>query len=155
MVGGVPVCGLNIHNRIPSILQSHATTNSTHTIHNSTTLASTNSITKRTQCLPRHSTGKVALITGASKGIGKAAAIRLTQQGARIVATYGSDTAAAKELVEGMAGALAIQSNAGSVTEIHSLVIEVVKRCGKIDILVLNAGILPMRDLENNYRGGL
>jgi 3-oxoacyl-[acyl-carrier protein] reductase len=93
--------------------------------------------------------GKVALITGASKGIGKAIAVRLAQQGARVVATYSSDAAAAEELVKGIEGALAIQSNAGSVTEIDALVKEVVQRCGKIDILVLNAGVLPMKNLEN------
>jgi 3-oxoacyl-[acyl-carrier protein] reductase len=93
--------------------------------------------------------GKVALVTGASKGIGKATAIRLAQQGARVVATYGSDAAAANDLVKSIDGALAIQSNAGSVTEIDALVKEVVERCGKIDILVCNAGILQMKDLEN------
>ena len=95
--------------------------------------------------------GKVALITGASKGIGKAAALRLAQEGAKVVITYSSDASAATELIEtiGKDNAVAIKSNAGNLAEIEHLVKEVVDKFGKIDILIPNAGVLPMKDLEH------
>ena len=95
--------------------------------------------------------GKVALVTGGSKGIGKATVLRLAQDGAKVVINFSSDASAADELVQqiGKDRALAIKADAGNVVEIEKLVKETVETFGKIDILVLNAGVLAMKDLEN------
>jgi 3-oxoacyl-[acyl-carrier protein] reductase len=95
--------------------------------------------------------GKVALITGASKGIGRATALRLAQEGARVVITYGSDAAPANELVKTIGGnnAHAVKSDASSLSDIDHLVNDILQKFGKIDILVPNAGILAMKDLES------
>lgn len=94
---------------------------------------------------------KVALITGASKGIGAAAVLELAKQGAKVVINYSSDAAPAEELVArlGAENAIAVKADAGSVKEIERLVQTTVDRFGKIDIVVANAGVLPMRDLES------
>lgn len=96
-------------------------------------------------------TGKVALITGGSKGIGKATAIALAKAGAHVVINYSSDSAAANEVVEhiGSDRAYALKANVGDVGEIKELVKHTVDKFGKIDILIPNAGVLPMKDLEN------
>ena len=96
-------------------------------------------------------TGKVALITGGSKGIGKAAALRLARDGASVVINYSSDAAAAEEFVKtiGSHQALAIQANAGKIADIEKIVKQAVDKFGKLDIVFANAGILPMKDLEN------
>jgi 3-oxoacyl-[acyl-carrier protein] reductase len=95
--------------------------------------------------------GKVALITGASKGIGKATAQRLASEGANLVINYNSDAASAQALVEeiGQDRALAVQADASKLADIDRLVDAAVAKFGKIDILIPNAGILPMRDLEH------
>ncbi|KAI4225935.1 MAG: hypothetical protein L6R36_003555 [Xanthoria steineri] len=94
--------------------------------------------------------GKVALITGASKGIGKATALRLAKDGASVVIGYSSDPSSAEELVKtiGDDRALAVQANVSEVPEIEKLVKQAVDRFGKIDILIPNAGTAPMQDLE-------
>lgn len=96
-------------------------------------------------------TGKVALVTGASKGIGAAAVLELAKQGAKVVINYSSDAAPAEELVArlGAENAIAVKADAGSVKEIERLVQTTVDRFGKIDIVVANAGVLLMRDLES------
>ena len=95
--------------------------------------------------------GKVALVTGASKGIGAAAVLELAKQGAKVVINYSSDATPAEELVArlGVENAIAVKADAGSVKEIERLVQTTVDRFGKIDIVVANAGIMPMRDLES------
>lgn len=95
--------------------------------------------------------GKVALITGGSKGIGAATALELASQGAKVVINYSSDQAPADELVEkiGKDNALAIKADAGNINAIEGLVKQTIERFGKIDILIPNAGILPMKDVES------
>ncbi|CAG8888120.1 unnamed protein product [Penicillium egyptiacum] len=94
--------------------------------------------------------GKVALITGASKGIGRATAIRLAKDGANVVVGYNSHPEAANEVVNqiGTDKAIAIQADAGDVGEIRSLVDQTIHRFGKIDILVPCAGIMTLATLD-------
>ncbi|KAL8712982.1 MAG: hypothetical protein Q9220_002842 [cf. Caloplaca sp. 1 TL-2023] len=96
-------------------------------------------------------TGKVALITGGSKGIGKATVLRLAKDGASIAINYSSDAAPADELVKtiGSDRALAIQGNAGKVADIEDMVKKTVDKFGKIDILIPNAAASGIRDLAS------
>jgi 3-oxoacyl-[acyl-carrier protein] reductase len=95
--------------------------------------------------------GKVILITGASKGIGKATALRVAGEGANLVINYLSDAESAQSLVKevGEERALAVQADASKLEDLDRLVEAAVAKFGKIDILIPNAGILPMRDLEH------
>ncbi|CDM37825.1 hypothetical protein DTO013E5_6346 [Penicillium roqueforti] len=95
--------------------------------------------------------GKVVLITGSSKGIGKATVLRLASEGASVIINYLSDEAAANNLVAqiGPDRALAVQADASNLSDLDRLVDSAVAKFGKIDILIPNAGILPMKDLEN------
>jgi 3-oxoacyl-[acyl-carrier protein] reductase len=96
--------------------------------------------------------GKVALITGGSKGIGRAAAEQLAAQGALVAINYSSDSKAADEVVAALGGAekaLAIKADAGSMSDVKSMVEQTVAKFGKIDILVPNAGLMPLANLES------
>jgi 3-oxoacyl-[acyl-carrier protein] reductase len=90
--------------------------------------------------------GKVALVTGASRGIGRAIAERLAKAGASVVVNYSSNSSEAKKTVENIkkAGgdAYAIQADVGRVSEITRLFDESIKHFGKLDILVNNAGVM-------------
>ena len=95
--------------------------------------------------------GKVAIVTGASKGIGKATALALASAGALVVVNYSSDDAPAEEVVKTIGGkkAVAVKADVSAITGIESLVKKTLERFGKIDILIANAGVLPMKDLEH------
>lgn len=96
--------------------------------------------------------GKVALITGGTKGIGAAIASKFVAEGASVVLNYGSDSATADQLVKELGGskkAIAIQGDASKVPDIEKIVKGAVDAFGKIDVLILNAGIMPMHDLEH------
>ncbi|OAG41046.1 hypothetical protein AYO21_04659 [Fonsecaea monophora] len=95
--------------------------------------------------------GKVAVITGGTKGIGASTATLLVKLGAKVVVNYGRDTAAAEKIVSqlGSDNAYAIQADAGTVAGVEQLVKATVEKFGKIDILVPNAGILPMKTVES------
>lgn len=91
--------------------------------------------------------GKVALITGGSRGIGRAIVENMAQQGANIVFTYHSAAAKAEQLVQELQQQypsqqfIALQSDAANFQQAAELVETVTKTCGRIDILVNNAGI--------------
>ena len=103
--------------------------------------------------------GKVALITGAARGIGKAIALKYAQNGANIAFTdlqideNGENTE--KELESYGVKVLALASNAASFEDAHKVVEDIVKEFGKLDILVNNAGItkdgLMMRMSEQQW----
>jgi 3-oxoacyl-[acyl-carrier protein] reductase len=90
-------------------------------------------------------TGKTAIVTGGSRGIGRAIAIRLGTQGADVAFTYRGNEAAAQQTVATIEGlgrkALAIQANATDPEAADAVVKQVVEAFGKVDILVNNAGI--------------
>lgn len=96
-------------------------------------------------------TGKIALITGGTKGIGKATALKFVREGASVVINYGRDAAAAEALVKeiGSDKALAVQGDAGKISDIERIVAAAVEKFGKLDIVMANAGTMPMKDLEH------
>jgi len=83
---------------------------------------------------------KVLLITGASKGIGRALALKAASEGASIVINYRSDKSAADALVSqiGPKKALAVQADAGDIADIEKLVQAAVEKFGRIDVVVPN-----------------
>lgn len=93
--------------------------------------------------------GKVALVTGGSKGIGKATCLALARLGASVAINYASDPKSADLLVEhiGKDKAVGVQADAGSSKGAEQMVSATIERFGRLDIVVANAGILPMKDL--------
>ncbi|HVK84293.1 MAG TPA: glucose 1-dehydrogenase [Kofleriaceae bacterium] len=90
-------------------------------------------------------TDKVAIVTGASGGIGRGIAERLAQEGAVVVVNYGKREDQAGEVVRGIEArggkAVAVQADLGRVDDARRLVRDTVARFGRLDILVNNAGI--------------
>src|SRR5213596_3546097 len=97
-------------------------------------------------------TGKVAIVTGASKGIGAAIAKGLGAAGAAVAVNYASSKEGADRVVAEITGkggkAVAVQANVAKFADINRLFAEAQKAFGRLDILVNNAGIYEFAPLE-------
>ena len=97
--------------------------------------------------------GKVAVVTGASKGIGAAIAKHLAAEGAAVVVNYASSKAGAQkvvaEIAESGAKAIAVQADMSRKEDIDRLFAEAANAFGRLDILVNNAGIYEFAPLES------
>lgn len=86
---------------------------------------------------------KVALITGASRGIGKAIALKFAKEGAKIIVNYLNSETEAKNVVKEIGSeAIAIKCDVSKEDEVKNMVEKAINKFGKIDILVNNAGIV-------------
>ena len=93
----------------------------------------------------QHLKDKVAVVTGASRGIGKAAALALFSQGAKVVINYARSNDAAeatvKEITESGGEAIAVRADVSKNEEVDNLIKTTLDKFGRIDVLVNNAGI--------------
>jgi 3-oxoacyl-[acyl-carrier protein] reductase len=88
---------------------------------------------------------RVAIVTGASRGIGRAIALSLGQEGTKVAVNYSSSRSAADEVVERIhsqcSEAIALQANVANPDDVEQLVQQTLNKWGRVDILVNNAGI--------------
>src|SRR3954447_7631512 len=96
--------------------------------------------------------GKVAVVTGASKGIGAAIAVQLAQAGAAVVVNYSSSKEGADRVVGEITGnggrAVAVQGDLSKEADVRRLFAETKKAFGRLDVLVNNAGVYEFKPLE-------
>lgn len=96
--------------------------------------------------------GKVAVVTGASKGIGAAIARQLAADGAAVVVNYASSQAAAEQVVADITikggRAVVVKADVAKPEDIQALFDEAVRAFGKVDVLVNNAGVYEFAPLE-------
>ena len=96
--------------------------------------------------------GRVALVTGAARGIGRAIALMLAKEGAKIGVNYVSSESAAKEVADEIVAAggeaLLLQANVSETAAARKMVEDVIAKWGRIDVLVNNAGITRDKSLR-------
>ncbi len=89
--------------------------------------------------------GKVAIVTGASRGIGRATALALASEGASVVVNYASSSGAAEAVVTEIEAlgtkALAVKADMSKADEVEAMFAQVMAQYGRVDVLVNNAGI--------------
>jgi len=99
--------------------------------------------------------GKTAIVTGASRGVGRATALRLAEAGANVVVNYLTNEAEALETVElckkkGV-GSIAVRADVSEFSGAHEIAKQTLERFGRIDLLVCNAGVwdgAPIEDMS-------
>lgn len=102
---------------------------------------------------------KVALVTGGSRGIGRAIAISLAKSGAKVVVNFAGNAKAAQEVLSEITNlggeAIAVQADVSSLESVEHMIQEIINTYGRIDVLVNNAGItrdtLLMRMKEQDW----
>ena len=100
--------------------------------------------------------GKVAIVTGASRGIGRAVAERLARDGFRVAVHFQRARAEAQRVLESLSGEghITVQADVADAAAVHTLVASVVERLGSIDLLINNAGIYHLHPIaEVDYEG--
>ncbi len=103
--------------------------------------------------------GKVALITGASSGIGAATAIWFSKEGADLALTgrnlenLQKTAETCQQVIEGQKKPLLLQADLNCEEDVSKLIVQTVTEFGKLDILVNNAGVLEMGSIENTTLG--
>lgn len=97
------------------------------------------------QTSPARLSDKVALVTGASRGIGRATALALAAEGAKVVINYASSNTAADDVVQAITqaggSAIALQGDVSKLDQVEALVEQTIEKFGRVDVLVNNAGI--------------
>jgi 3-oxoacyl-[acyl-carrier protein] reductase len=98
--------------------------------------------------------GKTAIVTGASRGIGRAIALRLAADGFRVVVNFAGNAAKADETVDEIisagGSAMAIQADVANPNDVQQLFDKTLKAYGQIDVVVNNAGIMPMSPIAKS-----
>src|SRR3954454_2670890 len=119
----------------------------------STKIVECQSLIQRSQTMSERLKGKVAVVTGASKGIGAAIARHLAAEGAAVVVNYASSKEEADRVVAEITRkggtAVAVQANVAKQSDIQRLFAEAKKAFGRLDVLVNNAGIYEFAPIEN------
>ncbi|KAM3084359.1 hypothetical protein ACMFMF_001718 [Clarireedia jacksonii] len=97
--------------------------------------------------------GKVALVTGSGRGIGREMAMELGRRGAKVIVNYANSDVAAQEVVDGIkkagSDAVALKGNVSIVSDIINLFDQAVKQWGKLDIVCSNSGVVTFGHIKD------